>query len=348
MINYTIPKQRNNNIDFARGIAILIMVCANSAPYFLDRVQIPLILRFLFSTAAPIFIFLSGYSLALSFNNGKTVKQNLKRAFQILFIAILIDIAVWSIIPFQTFDVLYLIGFSQIGLILIYTKSTHWKIGLFILTLIIYFFVLSNLNYSFKIIENEFSLTSLNSYRIKTTLKRLLFDGWFPILPWFSISLAGYLAQIFKLNIKTKKIIWYTGLILIIVSYIIHIQFSNFIIVPREKYLELFYPVTIPFLLYLAGLLIMLTQFIRSDLKFNSIISSIGKFSLSVYLFHTILINFIISRLIINTGHQAILFAIICILFISIIIIFCKTLTYLKPILIKHKIGRTLLFFLGL
>ena len=66
---------RNSNIDFCRGIAILIMVLANSAPYILINVNPPFFLRFLFSIAAPVFVFLSGYSLMMSIQKGKSNKK---------------------------------------------------------------------------------------------------------------------------------------------------------------------------------------------------------------------------------------------------------------------------------
>jgi fucose 4-O-acetylase-like acetyltransferase len=67
--------KRNSNIDFARGLAILIMILANSAPYLLNISDVPFYLRFIFSAAAPIFIFLSGYSLNLSFQNNKSLTK---------------------------------------------------------------------------------------------------------------------------------------------------------------------------------------------------------------------------------------------------------------------------------
>jgi hypothetical protein len=42
---------RNHSVDFFRGIAILIMVAANSYPYIFPDLPCPMLIRVLFSTA---------------------------------------------------------------------------------------------------------------------------------------------------------------------------------------------------------------------------------------------------------------------------------------------------------
>ena len=65
---------RFSSIDTIRGFAILIMIFANAYPYLYPIDFCPKILRLLFSTAAPIFVFLSGVSLSLAVENGKKNK----------------------------------------------------------------------------------------------------------------------------------------------------------------------------------------------------------------------------------------------------------------------------------
>jgi uncharacterized membrane protein len=113
---------RNKTIDSFRGMAIIIMIAANSWPYIYPYDNCPFLLRVLFSTAAPIFIFLSGY--VYQFQNSLKGKRPLyKRPLQILLLAVLIDSLVWKIVPFVTFDVLYLIAISMFFFIWLISHS---------------------------------------------------------------------------------------------------------------------------------------------------------------------------------------------------------------------------------
>ena len=107
--------ERFDTIDFFRGIAVLIMIIANSTPYLFDFSNLNLI-RIIFSLAAPIFIFIAGFTTQMNKINKKP--ESLTRIIQILIIAIFIDFFIWHSIPLFTFDVLYLIGFSKIILFL--------------------------------------------------------------------------------------------------------------------------------------------------------------------------------------------------------------------------------------
>jgi uncharacterized membrane protein len=220
---------RNANIDFARGIAILVMLLANSAVYLLDITEVPFYLRFISSSAAPIFVFLSGYSLNLSFQKNKSLIKIISRSLQILLIAILIDSFVWKIIPFETFDVLYLIGISQLLLIAIHKLKPKLRLFLLLLSIITYVVITFQIEYRFQIVENSFDLHNFKLFSLKSSLIRMLFDGWFPLLPWFSIALLGYIAKDYSsyhIKIKYPIII---GITLIVSAYLLFSLFTNFI-----------------------------------------------------------------------------------------------------------------------
>ena len=225
---------RNSNLDLLRGIAVVIMIFANSAPYVLTASSPPLLLRMVFSCAAPVFVFLSGYSLNLALENHKPISALYKRAVQILCIAITIDVLVWNIVPFETFDVLYLIGISQIVLIGIHPLSHKLKWCLFIGLLIIYFVLKNMFSYRLDLTEHEIINFSFTDFSLSSSIKRLLYDGWFPLLPWFLVSLLGYLVNNF--GIVIKKIIGFgLGTTLLFVSFLIYQLFPNFINPPREE-----------------------------------------------------------------------------------------------------------------
>ncbi len=324
------------------------MILANSAVYLLDITEVSFYLRFIFSIAAPIFIFLSGYSLNLSLQSNKSLIKIISRSLQILLIAILIDSLVWRIIPFETFDVLYLIGISQLILVAIRKLKAKLKFFLLLLSIIVYVVITFQFKYRFQIVENSFDLHNFNLFSLKSSLIRMLFDGWFPLLPWFSIALLGFLSKDFNsyhIKIKYPTII---GITLIVSAYLLFSLFINFINTPRDKYLELFYPIRLFYGIFLCGLFILLHIFINSKFEIKSIFNNIGKLSLFVYLIHTLIINFILTKFNFTIISNFFTFIIIELLFIITILIICNLIKNVKPYLLKYKITKPILFFLGL
>ena len=101
---------RHVKTDVIRGLALLLMFFAHSAPYIEDNSLTSMtIFRIICSLSAPIFLFLVGFNLKKGCN-----LNNLKKGLFILLSAVLIDLFIWNILPFYSFDVLYLIGFSII------------------------------------------------------------------------------------------------------------------------------------------------------------------------------------------------------------------------------------------
>lgn len=345
--NTSSPK-RNKNIDFARGFAILIMILANSAPYILVNIDVPFWLRFTFSFAAPIFVFLSGYSLNLAFKSNKSIRKIIIRPIQILLIAVVIDCLVWKIIPFQTFDVLYTIGISQLLLITIHKTKPKIKLLLLILTLFVYILLTFQYDYRFFLFENELCFDNIKAFSLNSSIRRMLFDGWFPLFPWFSIGLIGYLAKDYNSYVAKNKYFFILGIILIIISYFLFLLFPNWINPPREKYLELFYPITLPYSCLLLGILTLVISFINSKIQLNSRLTNTGKLSLFVYLIHALIINYILSNFDVIIINPFITFFLIGMLFIIIIFMLCKIIILLKPNILKNNITKPILFLLGL
>lgn len=123
-------------IDVLRAIAVYIMLVANATPYLFPGVT-NFAFRLICSCAAPIFIALSGYTFAIKPSRKKAVN-----GFLLIISALLIDILAWNIPPFQTFDVLYVIGFGQI--ILYYIN--HFRIytqALFLFCVFLIYFLFS-------------------------------------------------------------------------------------------------------------------------------------------------------------------------------------------------------------
>lgn len=283
-------KRRIESIDLIRGLAILIMIAANAYPYLYPFSYCPILLRILFSTAAPIFIFLSGMSLRLAQENGSDRITTIIRACQVLIIAVIIDTAVWGLAPFYTMDVLYLLSISLLLLILI---SGLPDIVLLICALFFFiplFFV--GRYYQFDLIE--VSVIDLpTDYSLSNAARHFLVDGWFPIFPWTAFSILGYLIckRRDKL-VRHSTLFLATGISAILLFSLAGfgslIEFNPI----RDGYTEIFYPVTLPFCFYIAGIYMLIMCFIKIKIAHSGLLRKVGRYSLPVYLIHSVLIKF--------------------------------------------------------
>lgn len=281
---------KNHAVDTFRGIAILIMIAANSYSYIFSEIPCPLVVRVLFSSAAPIFIFLSGVSLRLSEENGKSILSNLQRISQIVFFAILIDVVIWEILPFYTMDVLYLISFSLIILLILRKlPDSNFYIFYFLITVLTLFF---SPFYNFELIElTAFDLNQ--DYNLSDAMRHIFVDGWFPVFPWLSISILGFYLTKHKWKmVKYAKPLFITGLFGILGFLFLILADTFSFNLPRNQYMEIFYPVTLLFYSYMLFLLLFITYFIiKNRITFNYL-GLFGNYSLSVYFFHILLIRF--------------------------------------------------------
>ncbi len=287
--------KRLRSIDLIRGWAILVMLFANLAPTFFNFSKYSYI-RLLFSTAAPIFIFLTGHVTEMKLSENKSMKNKIFfRIIQVLFLGVLIDVFIWKIVPFVTFDVLYLISFAQfLILILSFNKSMTLKWIVFFCIIIISLVLQKTYNYRIELPElglgiffNEFNLI-IESLPIK----RAFFDGWFPIFPWIAFSLIGAISYHYQkyLN-RIYYILIFLGIFLLFVV-VKSNQFNvNFV---RNGYLELWYP-PFGFMILIPISMVSLTlaciakfnQF--SNSFFSTILMNLGRNSLFIYLFQSLL-----------------------------------------------------------
>jgi len=293
--------KRLDSVDFLRGLAILLMVMANSAPYLLSE-PYPYLLRFLSSLAAPLFIFLSGFSLAYTIGEKPNYLSKCGQALQLLLSAALLDILVWGIYPFQTFDVLYTIAIGMLLNVVMYRFNVIYSICLIPVIIISGIYIRQKTVYRFEI-EELFISENLSNISFSDgiiSIKRMLSDGWFPTLPWLSLSLLG--------SVSARKLNWVMNmrrhlLKICIVLFGVSCYFlfhEKSIQSLRDGYLELFYPPTLIFLLTAFFFVMLMFSAIR--LQFNKYpvylnwILRIGKQSLFVYLAHSIVIAFVFER----------------------------------------------------
>jgi hypothetical protein len=337
--------RRLDTIDFLRGIAVFIMIIANSTPYIFNLSSYNA-LRIIFSLAAPIFIFLSGYTTQMNFENNQPEK--LIRIFQVILIAVIIDIFVWKSTPFYTFDVLYLIGVSKL-LLYILNKYANRQIKVFILFLSTIVFVLLSqyLFYRFNLSDLSIDLLYKDSYYYfkSGAVKRFFYDGWFPLFPWFTLVLIGSLSYKYN-SIKNRPFLFFLifiglGIIIFLIFY-----FNTTTFIVREKYFEIWYPLYgIKLLLPIAVFFIIIgTINLYSNINFR-FFNILGQNSLFAYLLNAIF-DSILDSYNLNNYSMVNKFAIFIVSLLSIIILTfslhnCKSKNYWKriPLLFKFLIG---------
>jgi uncharacterized membrane protein len=230
--------ERSHSLDLIKGIAVLVMIFANTGIYFFNFKEYNLI-RLMCSFAAPTFIILTGYFTQMKLLNENTNKKPLiARSLQILFLGAFIDLIFWQTIPFITFDILYLIAFSQLLLIFINTKYYNVIISFILLGS---FLIPNIIIYRFEI--DEISPQLLNNFETflnAAPLKRMLYDGWFPLFPWFVFALLG--ASAYKNKFIFSKYSNYFLLIGLTLIGLVYFLIMNKNIPIRNSYLEIWYP----------------------------------------------------------------------------------------------------------
>ena len=338
-------KKRLESIDFLRTIAIIIMLTANSAPYVLNATH-PLWFRLICSLAAPLFIFLSGFSFYISFKKHQNYWLKIKLSIYLLLSAIFVDVFVWRILPFQTFDVLYLIAFGQAINIILFRLKLPVKIFITLICIALSPILGANFGYRFSNTDvNLFSLSSSgNNLSSIFQFSRLFIDGWFPLLPWLAFSIIGSVsAELYdKISNNIKLVKWLSFSLFACGVFALFSQ--NIIQEEREDYLELFYPPTILFLLIAITFIftayafsIKINSLLNSKLKYLSVL---GRHSLFTYILHTFVISYIFKSYFVPSGYLK--FTILILAFVS----FCFCLTTLLEYINKKKYLQSIPFIL--
>ena len=271
------------------------MVAANMAAYNYEEPH-SFLFRLYGSIAAPCFIFLSGILVPYTMQvHQRKLFYFMKKSVYTLLVAASIDVFLWHLFPFSSFDVLYVIGISLILNYFLSRLSKIFHLFVAILLILISFFLQYFFGYETAI--SEISLNDQNifsSWFSELVLKNLFIEGWFPLFPWLGVSALGAfmgrqgndLNQVFE----TKKLI-IIGISLLLMGIITWGIFQPTLFV-RDGYSELFYPPTISYLLTFIGLVfILLFLFHKLQSTFISRFFSVfGQSSLLMYILHTLLV----------------------------------------------------------
>lgn len=320
---------RNKEIDFIRGLAIVIMVAANSAPALLEGSNTNIYFRFVGSLAAPLFIFLSGVTFRI--NAEKKKSDLLQNGIILILSAAMVDIFIWGIVPFSTFDVLYLIGISQVVYYFLHNLSLFINVAIVAIGFIVFSLLKGIIAYRFEISDVsilDLSYTNENAIFSLSNIQRLLFDGWFPLLPWMFLFGLGYLIQFNLLRHIFSKI-WFllSGVFLFLIG-ILFMMINHSIQEFRDGYIELFYPVNSEFLLVIfgwLGIVLGISRFFLKGAVIGRFLAFLGEKSLFVYILHLVVISYLFSLCPQVSFSQFLLVSLLFVLSIGVVLWFVET-----------------------
>lgn len=325
----TDPHRRYPGIDIFRGFAIFTMLMANSAAESLAAPH-SFIVRVYGSFAAPVFVFLAGFMVAIGTRKHNTT-YFFRRAIEIIVVAMLIDLLIWQIIPFTTFDVLYLTGLGIPVAALVLRMKLPLQLltaaALLILGPLLQAFFTYEANVHEFALQN-FSVAELPS-GIKWWFKSLLMDGWFPAFPWMGILVCGALvAKHGAVIIEKANLFIAIGMVLFVTG--ISWLYFHRPLEEREGYSELFYPPGIPYLSAALGVILAGTASLRYlQPKYGlQIFQWLGSCSLFIYILHSALIAFVLDAYF--TGLPLALFLLMYAVFACVNILFAYAIFQLK------------------
>ncbi|HVY29941.1 MAG TPA: heparan-alpha-glucosaminide N-acetyltransferase domain-containing protein [Polyangiaceae bacterium] len=281
-------RPRSHAIDALRGAAIVTMFAANLAGPCLQPPH-PLWLRVYGSFAAPTFVMLAGMMTSMS-NRPAPLRRLLQRSALLLLLAAGIDLLCWGIDPFETFDVLYLLGLA-LPVAGLCPRLKLWVHALVALGIIVVTPWLHRAVGYGPLLPDHLAYPW-------PAWRRLLVDGWFPVFPWLGVALLGGMAG--RLNpLAGRQRRWLVPLGGALTALgVLAWWWSPPAIVTRMGYSELFYPPSPQYLsIALGAVLLMLALFDALERRFSlAWLVILGRASLMMYVVHVALIAFVLDE----------------------------------------------------
>ena len=281
-------RRRSHAVDALRGAAIVTMFAANLAGPCLQPPH-PLWLRVYGSFAAPTFVMLAGMMTSLA-NRPAPLRRLLRRSALLLVLAAGIDLLCWGIDPFETFDVLYLLGLA-LPIAGLCARLELWLHALLALGIV------AATPWLHRAVGYGPLLPDHLAYPWPAW-RRLLVDGWFPVFPWLGVALLGAVAgRLDPLAEERRRYLAPLGAGLAALG-ALGWWVSPPAIVTRMGYSELFYPPSPQYLaIALGAVLLMLALFDVLERRFSlAWLVVLGRQSLMMYVVHVALIAFVLDE----------------------------------------------------
>lgn len=175
-------------VDFARGIGIIMMVISNfvtDLQYFLNYSQHQPFWKVFAYTTASIFVFISGLSFWISYSrsikkNSKPYKKYFIRSGKLFGLGILITLTTYLLLESGTvyFGILHFLGAANILAILFYSFG---KLNFFLAL----FFILGSF------IVSDITLNTYLLLPFGIIPENFFTLDYFPVFPWFGVYLLG-------------------------------------------------------------------------------------------------------------------------------------------------------------
>lgn len=299
------PASRNPSIDILRGIAIFTMVAANLSASLLQPEDKVLLFRLYGTFAAPLFVMLAGMMVVVTGARHSTFRHYLERGLLIVICGCLLDVLVWRIYPLLGYDVLYLIGLCM-PVVHLLSKTCTIITRIIIISLLVAFTpVLQTLfHYREELTSVDISALPFSDYPAllfsKSTAQRFLLDGWFPVMPWLSFAVTGsVLGTFYRQGYSfVSKPFLATAITFFGIGVALWLAQNPHLMI-RDGYSELFYPPTIGYLFTATGLIFLGFYVVESSkqLAVHRVFLKLGHASLFMYIFHQVVLVFIITPL---------------------------------------------------
>lgn len=283
-------------VDTLRGLAIILMVPANLAPYLSEPHS--MWFRILGSFAAPTFIMLSAGMIILR-GEKHSLSYYLKRGGIVVGVGVLLDTLLWNIFPFTSFDVLYPIGLAMPLLYLLRKLESRELLYISIILILGTYVLQAIFGYHAEALEVYFDDMWLPS--AARILQSWFIDGWFPIFPWLGYAFIGalFFRTLFAEGIGISHHFVTLGIVLTIVGFALLFAPIPFvrniadgsILETRGGYSEIFYPPTFAYIFTSIGIVVLSSTLLRR-MRFNpthSVLGFFGRHSMMVYILHQVL-----------------------------------------------------------
>ena len=209
-------------------------------------------------------------------------------------------------VPFIDTDVLYLIGISLPLAYVFLSLGLRARLG--ILIALVVAAPLLRVWFGYSPLPLMIPLVSLMNGGplpgIFAIPAQWLIDGWFPIFPWLAVSLLGAQAGVFRWqdgqvrSFAQRKLALLAGSVFVIGA----LSWSLFPgpLLTRMGYVELFYPPTTGFLLFMTGLIaccFIIADSLPVSWRIFDPVRALGECSLAIYILHIIIIELFIGPL---------------------------------------------------